>query len=61
MNHTHLKEADVRLAAAPRKSTSPSHIDHEDDHGHALNSRDVNSAALDLRPFGSRQSYFRKR
>jgi heavy metal translocating P-type ATPase len=41
MDQTQLKEADVKLAAAPQQSAAPSHTEHEDDHEHALNWRDI--------------------
>jgi Cd2+/Zn2+-exporting ATPase/Cu+-exporting ATPase len=36
-----MNQTDIKLAAAPPGDTSPSHTDHEDDHGHALNWRDI--------------------
>jgi cation transport ATPase len=37
-----MNQANVESASAPPESVSPSHTGHEDDHGHALNWRDIN-------------------
>jgi P-type Cu+ transporter len=46
MTQTQLKGADVKLAAPPQQSAPPSHTEHEDDHGHALNWRDISRVLI---------------
>ena len=37
-----MNQTDIKLAVAPRGDASSSHGDQEDDHGHALNWREIN-------------------